>query len=147
MIPADVLPILEALVKRFEGCRLKAYLDTGGVWTIGWGHTGPEVAPGLVWTQEKADTALMSDMDSHYSDLVRLSPILPGQLAARQAALVDFLYNLGSHRYDKSTLHRAVDHEDWASVKTQLALWVHDNGKVVPGLVARRDAEIDLIDA
>lgn len=51
-----------ALTKRSEGCSLKAYQDLGGVWTIGYGHTGPEVHEGLTWTQEQCDDALKEDI-------------------------------------------------------------------------------------
>lgn len=46
-----------------EGLSLKAYKDTAGVWTIGWGHTGPEVHEGLVWTREQCVAALHADLE------------------------------------------------------------------------------------
>jgi GH24 family phage-related lysozyme (muramidase) len=51
-----------ALMKSFEKCRLTAYLDSGKVWTIGWGHTGPEVVAGLVWSQLQADAQFLIDL-------------------------------------------------------------------------------------
>lgn len=51
-----------ALTREFEGCRLEAYQDQGGVWTIGYGHTGPDVHEGLTWTQEQADEAQKKDL-------------------------------------------------------------------------------------
>jgi lysozyme len=51
-----------AMTERDEGLRLTAYQDSGGVWTIGWGHTGPEVHKGLVWTREQCVAALRKDL-------------------------------------------------------------------------------------
>ena len=59
-----------ALIKSFEGCILKSYLDQGGVWTIGWGHTGDDVSEGLVWTQDQADAAFLSDLHDKAEDPV-----------------------------------------------------------------------------
>ncbi len=51
-----------AMTMRDEELRLIAYRDSGGVWTIGWGHTGPEVHEGLVWTRAQAEAALKKDL-------------------------------------------------------------------------------------
>lgn len=145
MIPKEVLDILEPLVKRFEGLRLSAYQDSAGIWTIGWGHT-EGVQPGQVWTLEEAQEALGKDMDTRYTLLLLASPGLVQQSAGRQAALTDFVYNLGIGKYKTSTLRSAVDVGAWQAVKAQLARWVYSAGKIQPGLQARRQAEIDLID-
>jgi lysozyme len=148
MMPTAVAAILVPLVQRFEGCRLRAYQDATGVWTIGWGHTGPEVFEGLVWTQEQADAAIQTDLAVHYDQLIAISPRLESSATASQAAaLSDFLYNLGAGTYRNSTLRSAAEAGAWQNVKLQLAKWVHAGGQVLPGLVARRQAEIDLIDA
>ena len=144
MIPAEVSNLLIPLVKRFEGCRLTAYQDVAGIWTIGYGHTGLDVIPGLVWVQEQADAALLADLTQHYSQLCQLSSSVPALSAGRQAALTDFVYNLGIGTYERSTLKHAVDCGAWASVITQLSLWTHSRGQVEPGLVRRRNAEIAL---
>jgi lysozyme len=143
-IPQEVSSILLPLVKRFEGCRLESYQDTAGVWTIGYGHTGLEVVKGVVWTQERADAQLDVDLTEHYSQLLEVSPSVGTASPARQAALTDFVYNLGIGTYEHSTLRSAVDMGAWLSVIRNLALWVHSGGKVEPGLVKRRQAEIDL---
>lgn len=146
-IPTEVLSALLPLVKASEGCRLDSYQDPNGVWTIGWGHTGPEVVAGLTWTQKQADSALELDLAGHYTQVLDTSPSLLRSSAQRQAALTDFVYNLGIGTYMHSTLRGAVDRMDWDQVKVQLALWVHAGGKVEPGLVTRRNREIALIDA
>jgi len=86
-----------SLIKFHEGCRLVAYKDTRGIWTIGYGHTGPEVIEGLVWTQEQADAALYAEVALALARAVAdlgqdawdaLDPV-------RQAVLVDMAYELG----------------------------------------------------
>lgn len=144
-IPDSVFAILSPLVQRFEGCLLKAYRDAAGVWTIGYGHT--PAAEGDQWTQSQAQSALETDLAVHYGELLSLSPGLADESASRQAALTDFVYNMGSGNYRSSTLRAAVDCQSWPAVKLQLAKWDHAGGKVLPGLAARRQAEIDLIDA
>lgn len=143
----SVLEILEPLVKKFEGCRLEAYQDSTGRWTIGYGHTGPAVVQGLIWSQDQADAQLALDLDRAYTQASSLLPDILQLSSSRQAALADFVYNLGVGTFARSTLHGAVLRKEWLTVKTQLALWCHAGGKVLPGLVKRRQAEIDLIDA
>lgn len=60
----------------------------------------------------------------------------------RLAAIVDFTFNLGAGRLQTSTLRRRVNQRDWAAAATELRRWVYGGGKVLPGLVARREAEI-----
>jgi lysozyme len=146
-IPSNVLELLLPLVKRFEGCPLVAYKKGDGVWTIGYGHTGLDVVNGLVWTQEQADTQLLVDISAHYSQLIQDSPNLAGETDGRQAALTDFVYNLGIGTYRHSTLRSAAIVGAWGNVKNQLMLWVHSGGIVLPGLVKRRQAECELIDS
>ena len=59
-------PELIVDLKRDEGCRLTAYKDGGGVWTIGFGHTGAGVAAHLCWTQGEAEAALVADVARAY---------------------------------------------------------------------------------
>lgn len=143
-IPAAVLAILEPLVREFEGCRLTPYQDANGNWTIGFGHKIPADRPPC--SQQDADNWLDQDLALAYGELIQAAPFLETASPSRQAALTDFVFNLGIGQYDKSTLHSAVLAQAWQSVKAQLALWVHAGGKVQPGLVRRRAAEIALID-
>ncbi len=132
------------LIKNFEGCRLTAYPDPGSggePWTIGYGHTGPEVHEGLTITQEQADQDLQRDLQNFeqaVNDLIAVS-LTPNQFAA----LVSFDYNTGS--LATSTLLRLVNAGNFQAAAGQFALWVHDgNGNVLPGLVRRRAAEKQL---
>lgn len=133
----------EDLVKEFEGCKLVGYPDINGVPTIGWGHTGPEVYIGLVWTQAQADEALVHDMAEAALLLQRYSPgpFVPGALDA----LTDFVFNEGSGHYRTSTLMSYVNTQDWPAVKTELLKWDYAGGRVIDGLERRRKAEAALI--
>ncbi len=82
----------EDLVKEFEGCKLTAYRDIGGVLTVGYGHVGKDVSEGLVWTQEQADEALAHDLLAASTLLAIYSP---GLVDGPLAALTDFVFNLG----------------------------------------------------
>lgn len=146
-IPADVYAILAPLVQRFEGCRLVSYQDPVGIWTRGWGHTGADVGPGQTISQDQADADLETDLADRLAQLLAVSPGLALATASRIAALTSFVYNLGIGSYRSSTLRSAVETGAWQNVKLQLAKWDHAGGKVLQGLVDRRQAEIDLIDA
>jgi lysozyme len=130
------------IAKQFEGCKLQAYQDLAGVWTIGWGHTGKDVYEGLVWTQQQADDALMHDINSSRALLEMYSPNLAN---GTLDALTDFVFNMGIGNYRTSTLCKCVNVQDWDGARAQLLLWDHSNGKVVPGLLRRREAEAALI--
>lgn len=131
-----------AVLKHFEGCELKAYPDpaTGGApWTIGYGHTGPEVKRGLVWTQEQADKALVADLhkfETAVSAIVRV-PLTQGQFDA----LVCFTYNLGIGNLQKSTLLAMVNARNYDGAAEQFKRWNKANGKPMRGLTRRRAAE------
>lgn len=86
--------LIEAL-KRDEGLRLEAYLDTEGVWTIGYGHTGPEVKRGLVWTREQAENALIEDIEKHNRQLHAALPWAQRLDPVRRRVLENMAFNLG----------------------------------------------------
>lgn len=132
----------EDLVKQFEGCVLTAYQDIAGVWTIGYGHTGKDVHEGLIWTQAQADETLQHDLAAAQALLGLYSPGLEnGPLAA----ITDFVFNLGIGNYRTSTLCKCVNAQDWEGAKAQIVTWDHSNGKVIPGLLRRREAEAALL--
>ncbi len=98
--------VVEDLI-RDEGLRLKAYQDTEGVWTIGFGHTGPEVYEGLRWTVEQARTVLYTNIDTAVEELDKALPWWRTLNPPRQDVLVNMMYNLGTRRLlqFKNTLH------------------------------------------
>lgn len=140
----------------YEGCELVAYPDPGSKdghpWTIGWGHTGPEVVPGLRWTQEKADATFTVDCGSFERDVISLVkvPLTQGQFDA----LVLFAMNCGSdidadsiaEGLGDSTLLRLLNEGDYDGARAQFAKWVNNDGKKMKGLVRRRASEVGLWD-
>ena len=141
-----------ALIKEFEGCKLRAYQDGGGVWTIGWGHTGQEVVEGLTWTQEEADAALMGDLEEAVEGVNRLVmvPLTQNEFDA----LVSFAFNVGTdidadtkaEGLGDSTLLRKLNESDYDGAAREFAKWNKDNGKIVAGLTRRRMAETALFE-
>lgn len=138
------LDILFILIRRFEGCKLTAYLCPAGVWTIGWGATGPGIVRGVVWTQEQADARLTADAQAYAMSTLKASPVLALYPEVGQA-ISDFVYNLGLTRYKASTLKKRVDAQDWDGACEQLQRWVFGGGRRLPGLVLRRQAEAAVI--
>ena len=130
-----------ALIKEFEGLRLKAYLCPGGVWTIGYGHTA-SVKPGMVISEAQAEEYLKAD-------LVRFERYLNGLGLALNKnqfdALVSFIYNVGTGNFSSSTLLRKirVNPQD-NSIMDEFLRWVYSKGRVLPGLQRRRLAEMKL---
>lgn len=138
------MDILLGLIRRFEGCRLTAYLCQAGVWTIGWGSTGHGIGPGVIWTQVQADARLEADAARYFESALTASPALLFHPDAAQA-IADFCYNLGVGAYKASTLKKRIDAEDWDGARYQLGRWVHGGGRRLPGLVLRRAAEAELL--
>lgn len=136
------LAALYVLVRRFEGCRLMPYICPAGVWTCGWGSTGPDVFPGRPWSQEYADQRLKIDAERFAKGTHLLCPFLDGN---QLCAIADFSYNLGLGRLKASTLRRRLNAGDIDSAANELRKWVFGGGKKLPGLVLRREAERALL--
>ena len=142
------MPALEILVKLIrdsEGCKLTAYQDDGGVWTIGWGYTGDTVKENLVWTQEKADECLLVIAMKSLDYALSASPKLKTASPSKQAAIADFIYNLGIGNYKSSTLKKKVDEGRWSEAFTEIQRWNKCGGKVLAGLTIRRNKEATLL--
>ena len=130
-----------ALIKEFEGLRLKAYQCPGGVWTIGYGHTAG-VKPGIVISEAQAEEYLKADLIAFERYLNGLG------LALNQNqfdALVSFIYNVGTGNFSNSTLLRKVRaNPQENSIMDEFLRWVYSKGRVLPGLQRRRLAEMKL---
>lgn len=127
-----------ALIKEFEGCKLKAYLCPAKVWTIGWGATGAGIGPGLVWTQAQADARLVEDLKRYAFEV----DTVLGHAATTQAqfdALVSFHYNTG--KIGSATLTAKHKRGDYAGAAREFGKWVMAGGRKLNGLVRRRAAE------
>jgi lysozyme len=131
-----------ALTEQFEGLRLTAYQDSVGVWTIGYGHTGPDVYPGLTITQIEAETLLLKDVAIAAGSVNRLVTVPLDQ--NEFDALVDFVFNLGTGAFAGSTLLRDLNAGNFAGAAAQFQNWDHAGGKVLAGLLQRRLAEAKL---
>jgi lysozyme len=135
-----------ALVKEFEGLRLKAYKCPAAVWTIGYGHTSsagaPIVTSDLEITRDEAEEVLKRDM-GQYEDGVR-KLVTVGITQGQFDALVDFAYNAGVGALQKSTLLKKVNAEKFDEVPAEFMKWTKGGGKELPGLVRRRRAEVKL---
>lgn len=132
------LATLYALIKRFEGCKLMPYICPAGVWTCGFGSTGPDVVPGKVWTMDYAEKRLLLDAAKFARATVLLCPGISGDSLS---AIADFAYNLGVGRLKASTLRRKLNARDWDGAGHELRKWVNGGGRKLPGLVARREVE------
>lgn len=131
-----------AIIKKFEGCKLKAYKCPAGVWTIGYGHTG-DVKPGQVITQHQADTILDYDVEKFEEGVTTLlSNLKP--TANQFSALVSFAFNLGITALANSTLLKKYRAGDLEGAGKEFGKWVKAAGKVLPGLVKRRAEEAAL---
>ena len=134
------------IIRLFEAsntCRLKAYLDTGGVPTIGWGTTvypgGRRVKLGDTCTEEEANEWLIEDIKASVQAIKRLVKVQISQ--SMFDALVSFVYNLGSGNFSGSTLLKLINSSKFVEAAQQFSRWKYDNGKEQPGLVKRRAAE------
>ena len=132
-------------LKELEGFRAKAYKDTGGVWTIGYGTIkwlGKPVEAGQTITDKEAALALQADLawaQTAVNQLVRV-PLKQHMFDA----LVSFVYNIGESAFSKSTMLRLLNEGKFDLAAEQFKRWNQDNGKVIPGLVSRRKVEESL---
>ncbi|MBY3030576.1 DUF2272 domain-containing protein [Rhizobium leguminosarum] len=147
------------LLRKWEGCILYAYDDAtkpphrvaagehvSGTLTIGYGHTGPDVWPGLTWSTDQAEAALKDDV-RHVSN--RIGPLIKRPIKNNEfSALVSLTFNIGLGAFEGSSALKAVNSGDLASVPSLIARWHKTtiNGVLVdsPGLANRRAAEIAL---
>jgi len=133
------------LIKRAEGCSLKAYRCPAGVLTIGYGATnidGIPVSADMTITEREAETILKSDLRRFENAVNRLVkvPLTQNQFDA----LISFTFNVGEGNLAKSTLLKKLNKGDYQAVPAELAKWNKAGGKVLRGLVARRSAEAAL---
>jgi len=133
---------LDALLKKFEGCKLKAYRCPANVCTIGYGHTSAAGAPmvndGMTITQADAEDILKRDLVKYEIGVMDLVKV---KLTQNQFdVLVDFAYNAGVGNLKSSTMLKKINSGDLDAVPAELMKWTKGGGKVLPGLVRRRQA-------
>ena len=140
-----------ALIQKWEGCAKKrtdgtfaAYPDPGSggdPWTIGWGSTGTDITPALIWTQDQCDARLTRDLRRYARDVATAigdAPTTPGQFDA----LVSFHYNTGA--IAKATLTKRHRAGQFDGAKAEFGKWINAGGRVMQGLVKRRAEEARL---
>ena len=130
-----------ALIRRFEGKSNKAYQDSAGVWTIGYGHTGG-VVKGQTISDDEVERLLAEDV------AVAENAINAQNLNLTQTqfdALVDFVFNLGAGNFNKSTLLKKISNDpNDPTIYDEFLRWVYAGGVKLLGLVRRRTDEANL---
>ncbi len=140
------------LAKRFEGFhrvpksdpgRAYPYVCPAGYWTIGYGHLCEPTHPPI--SEIEAEVYMARDLQTALAATLRYCPVLATEPEGRLAAIVDFTFNLGAGRLQTSTLRRRVNQRDWQGASVELMRWVYGGGKVLPGLVLRREAASQIV--
>mgnify|MGYP003645761967 FL=1 len=127
-----------ALIKKFEGCELKAYQDSVGVWTIGYGHT-KEVKEGDEINQEHAEFMLTEEMPEYEGYINKMVKVPLKQ--CQFDALCAWVYNLGPTNLNESTLLKLLNGGEYHLIPSQKKRWNKAGGKTLNGLIRRREAE------
>lgn len=127
-----------ALIKRHEQCRLKAYKDPVGIWTIGWGHTGPDVIEGLEITQAQADALLAADL-ARFDEAI--TDKCPEASDLQHDAMCSLAFNVGIGAFQKSSVARLHNAGRYSEACQAFSLWNKAGGRVLIELVHRRAEE------
>jgi lysozyme len=136
-----------ALIKKFEGCKLKAYRCPANVLTIGYGNTfyedGMKVKEGDIITQQRAEELAKFIIDQF---AVTIAPFILKPLNDNQfSACVSLAYNIGTGNFKKSSVFKKLNiNPNDSTIADSFRLWNKGGGKVLAGLVKRREAEIAL---
>jgi lysozyme len=158
----------EDLMHRFEGFRNKPYLCPAHIWTIGYGHVlyqeqirlpvvrvpdkhTPMIRKEMplkpednrVWSKEEINKLFSDDIATFERGVLRLVPSVVGRQGSFDA-LVSISYNFGLGNLQRSTIRMKANRGDWEGAAEAFRAWTKGGGKVLPGLVKRRDAEIAL---
>lgn len=127
------------LIKKFEGCKLSAYTCPAGVLTIGVGSTGPHVKPGMVITQDAADALLKKDLKRFE---LAVNGVAGDHTTQNQFdAMVSLAFNIGVSAFRSSTVARKHKAKNYEGAAEAFRMWNKAGGKVLIGLVKRREAE------
>ena len=133
---------LDFIVAR-EGLETKAYRDSGGVWTIGVGHTKAAGLPvpkaGMVISVQEAKNIFARDLLNYESAVSKACKRLPTQ--NQFDAMVSLCFNIGQGAFAISSVVRNFNAGNLRAAAESFMMWVKDNGKVIPGLVKRRELE------
>ena len=152
------------LMHQYEGCRNKPYLCPAHIWTIGYGHvlyqeqirlpvvrvegyTGMirkeyplKQEDSRVWTKQEIEELFATDVGNFERGVLRLVPTVVGKQGAFDA-LVSISFNFGLGNLQRSTIRMKANRGDWEGAADAFRVWTKGGGKVLPGLVKRREAE------
>lgn len=152
--PYSVSPVGIALIKKWEKLELEAYPDdSGGVWTIGYGQTGPDVVKGKKITQQQAENLLTEFLKKQTAALNVLLKDVPMVGQGQIDALSSLIYNIGIQAFKNSTMYQYILKADWKNATLEFVNqdkfgeyhgWIYDNGKKIKGLINRRIAEKEM---
>ena len=127
-----------SLIKRFEGCRLKAYHCSANVLTIGYGHTSGVKETDTI-TQDEADKLLQEDVEQFEKYVDDYVTVKLGQ--SQFDALDAWTFNLGVGNLRSSTMLKKLNETDYVSIPSEMKRWNKAGGKTLDGLIRRREAE------
>jgi lysozyme len=158
----------EDLMHKYEGFRSRPYLCPAHIWTIGYGHVlyqeqirlpvvrvegkaTPMIRKEMplkpednrVWTKTEIDELFRADVASFERGVLRLVPGVVGRQGSFDA-LVSISFNFGLGNLQRSTIRMRANRGDWNGAADAFRVWTKGGGKVLPGLVKRREAEIAL---
>lgn len=135
---------IKGKMKEWEGCRLTAYRCPSGVWTIGYGHTGNDVAAGMHISQSEADRLFEKDIERFEGKLHELDGFENVTWSQGEYdAVVSLAFNIGMGNFERSTLWRKIRQarRDRQSEAMEFGRWIYGGGRKLPGLVKRRAEE------
>lgn len=130
---------ITSLIKPWEGVRHTPYRDVGGIWTVCYGHTGPDVTPDKRYTQQECEKLLEYDVQRFSAAVdkyvkVDISP-------ETRAALISFTFNVGIEAFKRSTLLKLLNGGNPIAACNELTKWNKVKGREIAGLTNRRKAE------
>ncbi|MDE6491213.1 MAG: lysozyme [Muribaculaceae bacterium] len=134
------------LIMQWEGFRAKAYRCPSGVLTVGYGHTGAEITPETTVTTDEATGMLLADIRNVERCIASMSDGAGVVLTQHQFdALVSLAFNIGSTRLRRSMLWRKISiNAPTDEITREFRRWVYAGGKIMPGLVKRREREASI---
>ena len=137
---SDSIKKAREFIQGEEDFRAEAYKDTGGIWTIGYGHI-KNVKQGDKITKQEAERLYIKDFNEHIKPLKEVKVPLSDN---EKIALASFIYNVGPNAFKTSTLLKKLNVGDKKGAAQEFKRWIYDNGKVQKGLVNRRNREMNL---
>lgn len=137
-----VLVLASVLVQWHEGKRYKPYRDGGDVLTVCHGHTGKDVTPREIYSEEECNALMKQDLQVARATVERYVTVQLTDL--QKAALTSFVYNIGSRAFANSTLLKKLNAGDIQGACDQMRRWKYDEGKVSNGLINRREVEREI---